>query len=242
MVVLRLIIALVSLFVATFFIFGGLVLFQPEWIFTKLSQRSPDVLYSVETNQPVVALTIDDGPDPETTPLILDILADWDVHATFFLITDRIPGNENLVRRILSEGHEIGNHMTSDEPSIQLGLQEFERRLDLSASVLSEYGEIQWFRPGSGWYNNDMLEIIHDKGYHCVLGSIYPYDPQLGSSWFSTRYVLWKVKPGSIIILHDHGTRGDRTVVALKKILPELDHRGYEVVKLSDLVAVESTD
>jgi peptidoglycan/xylan/chitin deacetylase (PgdA/CDA1 family) len=241
-VILRLLIILVSLLAATLFIFGGLVLFQPEWIFTKLSQRSPEVLYSVETNQPMVALTIDDGPDPETTPLILDILADWDVQATFFVITDRIPGNENLIRRILSEGHEIGNHMTSDEPSIQLGLPEFERRLNLSASVLSEFGEIKWFRPGSGWYNSEMLETIHDKGYRCVLGSVYPYDPQLGSSWFSTRYVLWKVKPGSIIILHDHGTRGDRTVAVLKKILPELGHRGYRVVKLSDLVAAENTD
>ncbi len=242
MLLLRLLIILGSILVASIVIFGGLVLFQPEWIFTKLRDSSPEVLYSVETDMPVVALTIDDGPDPETTPLILDLLAEWDAHATFFLITERIAGNENFVWRMLSEGHELGNHSTSDEPSIQLSLSEFSRRLDVSANVLDQFGEIHWFRPGSGWYNNEMLEIIQEKGYRCVLGSVYPYDPQLGSSWFSSEYVLWKAKPGSIIILHDYGSRGERTLVVLRNILPELKHQGYRVVTLSELVELDTLE
>ncbi len=237
---LRLVIIFGSLIVTGLFLFGGMLLFQPEWLFTKLGKRSPEVLYSVDTNQPFVALTIDDGPDPGTTPEILNILRKWDAHATFFLITDRVTGNETIVRRMLADGHGLGNHLTSDEPSINLARSEFDCRLDESTEVLSQFGAIRWFRPGSGWYNDEMLGIIQNKGYHCALGSIYPYDPQLGSSWFSTRYVLWKVKPGSIIILHDHGSRGERTAVVLREILPILAQRGYKVVTLSKLIALSN--
>jgi peptidoglycan/xylan/chitin deacetylase (PgdA/CDA1 family) len=219
-----------------------MVLFQPEWLFTKLIQRSPEVLYSVETHHPYVALTIDDGPDPETTPEILKILDQWSARATFFLITSRIPGNETTVREMLAEGHEIGNHLTTDESSIKLSPSEFENRLDESTDVLNQFGEVRWFRPGSGWYNDVMLKIIQGKGYQCVLGSVYPYDPQLGSSWFSTRYILWKVKHGSIIILHDYGTRGQRTSVILKEILPVLAERGYKVVTVSELMAIRDSN
>jgi peptidoglycan/xylan/chitin deacetylase (PgdA/CDA1 family) len=85
-----------------------------------------------------------------------------------------------------------------------------------------------------------MLSILQKHDYQCALGSVYPFDPQLGSSWFTTRYVLWKVKPGSIIVLHDFDSRGERTAVALDTILPELTRRGYSVVTLSELVDSQS--
>jgi peptidoglycan/xylan/chitin deacetylase (PgdA/CDA1 family) len=220
--------------------FVGILFFQPEWFFTRLSQRSPEVLYSVNTDQRVVALTIDDGPDQDSTPQILDILDQWDAHATFFLITGNIPGNDEIVQRITAEGHELGNHLTRDEPSIQLSLPEFSMKLDHSSRILNRFGEVRWFRPGSGWYNDAMIRIIQGKNYRCVLGSIYPYDPQLSSPWFTSRYILWKLKPGSIIILHDHGLRGKRTTVVLKEILPVLNRRGYQLVTLSELIKVES--
>jgi peptidoglycan/xylan/chitin deacetylase (PgdA/CDA1 family) len=72
----------------------------------------------VDTRAKAVALTLDDGPDAATTPAILDLLRQHGARATFLLITSRVPGNEELVRRMLAEGHEIGNHMPRDEPSI----------------------------------------------------------------------------------------------------------------------------
>jgi peptidoglycan/xylan/chitin deacetylase (PgdA/CDA1 family) len=78
-------------------------------------------------------------------------------------------------------------------------------------------------------------------GYRCALGSVYPYDPQLGISWFTAKYVLWKVQPGSVIVLHDYKTRGQRTAEALQMILPELEDRGFKVVTLSELTAIQAT-
>ncbi len=231
-----------SITASLFVLFGSLVLLQPEWLFSRLRQRSPDVFYAMNTQERVVALTIDDGPDPATTSVLLDILNEHGAHATFFLITDRVPGNEELVQRMISEGHELGNHLTGDEASITLSIDEFERKLVEADEVLSEFGDVRWFRPGSGWYNDAMLGVIERHGYRCALGSVYPYDPQVGSAWFSIRYVLWKTKPGDIIVLHDYQARGRRTAKALKAILPELARRGYKVVTLSELSGVNAIE
>jgi peptidoglycan/xylan/chitin deacetylase (PgdA/CDA1 family) len=219
-----------------------LIFLEPEWVVARLRKRSPSVLYSVDIQDFVVALTIDDGPDPVQTPKILDVLGDYGAHATFFLISSRVPGNEEVVQRMLDEGHEIANHMVYDEPSIRLDKVEFERKLFEADQVLSQFGETIWFRPGSGWYNNGMLDIIEGHGYQCALGSVYPFDPQIGSTWFTKNYVLWKVKPGGVIVLHDHGARGRRTAEALATILPRLRDRGYSVVTLSDLVEVSARE
>jgi peptidoglycan/xylan/chitin deacetylase (PgdA/CDA1 family) len=101
--------------------------------------------------------------------------------------------------------------------------------------ILSEFAEVDWFRPGSGWYNEQMLAIVDKYGYNIALGSVYPFDPQLGSAWFTANYVLWKIHPGAIIVLHDYGLRGARTAIALERILPELASRGYKVLTLTEL-------
>ena len=235
----RIIISL-SVIVVLLLIFILLVLLQPEWLMERLRARSPEVLYSIDTDRPIVALTIDDGPDETFSPKILKLLEEYQAHATFFLITDRVPGNEDILQRMVEEGHEIGNHLTADEPSIKLTIEDFEQELLQSDRILSQYGEIVWIRPGSGWFNDEMLEIIKRHDYQLALGSIYPYDPQISLAWYSAKFVLWKTKPGAVIVLHDYEKRGQRTVEALEMILPELIERGFQVVTLSDLASIQN--
>lgn len=211
------------------------VVFQPRWLMATLARLSPDVVYFVETEKQAVALTIDDGPDAVATPKILDLLRRHGAHATFFFISSHVAGNEETVLRTVREGHELANHSTKDEPCILLKSPEFERRFLEAHEVLSRYSEVRWFRPGSGWYSKKMLDLIHQHGYRCALGSVYPFDPQIPSSWFIKRQVLLRVQRGSIIVLHDRGARGERTIAALGVILPELNRRGFQVVTLSEL-------
>jgi peptidoglycan/xylan/chitin deacetylase (PgdA/CDA1 family) len=208
-----------------------------------LGRRSPEVLYSVPTDDRALALTIDDGPDPDSTPRILEVLARHEAAATFFLIADRIPGNEALVARIVASGHELGNHLTRDEPSIDLPRDEFERELLRAHEILSEFAAPRWFRPGSGWYDEEMLEILARRDYRLALGSTYPFDAQIPSPWFATRVILGEAEPGAIIVLHDVGPRGRRTARTLENVLPELQRRGLRVTSLSGLVKLaESPD
>lgn len=218
-----------------------LLLFQPDWLVALVAARSPEILYFVETEAPVIALTIDDGPDREATPKILDLLKQHDAHATFFLISSRIKGNEAIVRRAVAEDHEIANHMAIDRPSISLSAGEFERQLVEADQVLSAFADMHWFRPGSGWYNAEIVDTAQKHGYQIALGSVYPYDSHLPLAWFAAWHILWQVRPGSIIILHDHGGRGNRTAAVLATILPALKRRGFRIVTLSELANPEMT-
>jgi peptidoglycan/xylan/chitin deacetylase (PgdA/CDA1 family) len=209
-----------------------------QWQVRRLARHNPQVVYSVETSAKAVALTIDDGPDPVTTPKLLELLARNDAHATFFVIGSRVPGNETLLERIVDEGHELGNHLMRDEPSIDLPAEEFERQLAESDALLSQFAAMRWFRPGSGHYDARMLATLEKFGYSCALGSVYPFDPQIRWSWFSTRFILSNAQPGSIIILHDWGRKGLRTIRTLSKVLPALRRRGFRILTLTELLGM----
>jgi peptidoglycan/xylan/chitin deacetylase (PgdA/CDA1 family) len=210
-----------------------LLLIQPDWLLGSLSKR---VTYSVRTEKPIVALTIDDGPDASTTPAILDLLNEYGAAATFLVITERIPGNEQLLERMIAEGHELGNHMTNEEPSIRLGREGFAKDLGAADTTLSEFDEIRWVRPGSGWFTANMIDTVESRGYRMALGSVYPFDHLIPSSWFASEFILWRIRPGDVIVLHDHRWRGERTADTLSRVLPELINRGYKIVTLSELV------
>jgi peptidoglycan-N-acetylglucosamine deacetylase len=209
----------------------------PEWLIDRLARWHPGCLYRVPTQAPLVALTIDDGPDPISTPVILAELRRQEARATFFLITERVRGQEQLVRTIISEGHELGNHFTHDRASIRLSLSAFEADLLQAHEVLAPYGAVKWARPGSGWYSRAMIGIMRRHGYRCALGSVYPFDATIPSAGFAARYIMWHARPGAVIVLHDSGSRGRRTVKVLREVLPELRRRGYRVVSLSELEA-----
>lgn len=213
------------------------VLHPPHLLFTIISNLFPGAVYKFKTNKPFAALTIDDGPDSTNTPKILEVLSLNGAQATFFLVSSRIKGNEKLVRRIVAEGHEIGNHLERhDVASINLSDAEFERQLIKADSVLSQFSGVNWFRSGSGWYSREMIGTIKKHGYKCALGSVYPLDPFLKWDWFIVKYVILNTSPGSIIILHDGPQKGKRTARSLEQILPILTSRGLRIVTLSDLL------
>jgi peptidoglycan/xylan/chitin deacetylase (PgdA/CDA1 family) len=211
---------------------------QPQWLFTLVSLHFPGVVYFAETNEQVIALTIDDGPDQITTSKILETLACYKAKATFFLISSRVEGNEKIVADIVSNGHELGNHLTEDKPSIKLPPSIFEAELLDAHKVLVNFAQPHWLRPSSGWYNAVMLETARKYRYRVALGSIFPYDTHISSSWFASRHILTNVRPGSIVVLHDGGSRGERTETTLATILPELRRRCYRIVTLSELFQI----
>jgi peptidoglycan/xylan/chitin deacetylase (PgdA/CDA1 family) len=216
---------------------GALVWTAPDWLIQRLARWYPGCLYQVPTEQRLVALTLDDGPDPVSTPLILAELRRHRARATFFLITTRVRGQEPLMRSLVAERHELGNHLTRDRPSIRLDRHAFEADLVQADRELSKWMRTTWARPGSGWYSQTMIEVMRRHGYRCALGSVYPLDATIPSVAWAARYILWNVKPGAVVVLHDGGRRGLRTVRILARVLPELRRRGYRVVSLSELAA-----
>src|SRR5436305_1330805 len=192
-----------------------------------------------------VALTFDDGPDPEWTPKILDILKAAKVKAAFFLVGVNAERYPNLVRRIAAEGHEIGNH-TYYHPNLALCWPEH-IRLELNATQLlleTITGRATTlFRPP---YAADTgptqlselapLKIAEDLNYLVVLESIDPQDWARPGADIILRRVKQQRRDGSVILLHDAGGDRSQTVEALPRILDWLHTRGDTVVPLSTLL------
>jgi peptidoglycan/xylan/chitin deacetylase (PgdA/CDA1 family) len=216
----------------------GVLWTAPDWLIPRLARHSRSCVYQVPTRQKVVALTIDDGPDAATTPRILDVLRRNEAGATFFLISSHLRGQQSIMRRLVREGHQLGNHLTQDRASIRLSPKEFETDLMRAHHAFSAWGHPVWARPGSGWYSEDMIRVMRQHLYRCALGSVYPFDAAIPSTTWARYYILHHVKPGAIVILHDGGSRGRRTARVLAAVLPELHRRGYRVVTLSGLMAV----
>src|SRR6266849_6423033 len=192
-----------------------------------------------------VAITFDDGPSPEWTPKILSILNAANVKATFFLVganAERYPG---LVRRIVDEGHEIGNH-TYYHPNLALCWPEH-IRLELNATQLlleTITGRATTlFRPP---YASDTgptqlseltpLKIAEDLNYLVVLENIDPQDWAKPGADIILQRVKQQRHDGSIILLHDAGGDREQTVEALPRILDYLKARGDTVVSLGTLL------
>ena len=188
----------------------------------------------------VVALTFDDGPHPEQTAKVLDVLEKYGAKGTFFVIGRNIAGNESVVRRIIDDGHEIGNH-TYTHPlrsgSSETLLEEAAKTSELLESTF-DYSPVL-FRPPGGNISGSMIESICEAGYKCVLWS-WRMDTR---DWASppvesvVQTVLQDVKFGDIVLFHDNVYGNSPTAEALEIILPELIDRGYSFVTVSELIA-----
>jgi peptidoglycan-N-acetylglucosamine deacetylase len=192
-----------------------------------------------------VAITFDDGPDPRWTPKILDILKAANVKAAFFLVGVNAEQHPGLVRRIVDEGHEIGNH-TYYHPNLALCWPEHVR-LELNATQLlieSITGRATTlFRPpyAADTQPSQMselapLQIAQDLNYLVVLENIDPQDWAKPGTDVILQRVKQQRRDGSIILLHDAGGDRSQTVAALPRILDWLHARGDTVVPLSTLL------
>jgi len=217
----------------------GLFSFQPRFLLKELADQNPGVLFFVETEQKVLALTIDDAPSSTLTPAVLDLLEKYKIHATFFIIGKQVSGNEELIARMKSGGHELGNHMVEDVPSISLSDEEFESNILAVEKLIGPLGPTKWCRPASGWFTPQMVTIAHRLGYRLCLGSIYPFDNQVRNPVLLHDAVMARVYPGAVLILHEGGPQRDYVIPLLDKLIPDLLAEGYEFLTVSELQALE---
>ncbi len=192
-----------------------------------------------------VALTFDDGPDPKWTPQVLDILKANGIKATFFLVGVNAEKYPDLVRRIVAEGHEIGNH-TYYHPNLSICWPEH-IRLELNATQLLietiTGRSTTLFRPP---YNADTspssladlapLRIANEMNYLVVLENIDPQDWARPGADVILERIKQQRRDGSIILLHDAGGDRSQTIAALPQIIDWLHVRGDTIVPLSALL------
>ena len=197
-----------------------------------------------------LALTFDDGPDPIYTPQVLDLLKEYNAKATFFVVGKKVKQYPDLIKRILSEGHQIENHSYSH--TIMSNQDKLQSEIIRTDEALKTFGiTSNYFRaPYNQFSNNSEVEIsklafIQNLGKINVFDDYNGYDylPNINGQEISNKILGQLTKnPGSIIVLHDsYGEmvkNRQETIVALKLILPELKSNNYDLVKISDLQQV----
>ena len=195
-----------------------------------------------------VALTFDDGPDPVYTNQILDILAEREVKATFFLVGSHASKHPGIVERMHEEGHSIGNHTNSHRSLVPL-------------SKAATYGEIMLaeeaietitgqkptlFRPPRGVYSQYARELLREKRYTIVLWDVSSQDWEETRHTDIVRNVMKRTKPGSILLFHDSGnvvssSGGNRnsTVKALPMIIDGLIQQGFYFLTIDEMIILK---
>ncbi|WP_371483212.1 polysaccharide deacetylase family protein [Kitasatospora sp. NBC_00315] len=177
----------------------------------------------------VLALTIDDGPDPRNTPAVLAVLRRYGVRATFFMVGQNAAANPSLVRAVADEGHHIANHTWSHPDLRRLTEAQVNAELQRTCDVLEKLTgkPPTWFRAPGGDWAPVTIRVCSALGLRPMGWSVDPMDwARPGTAAITTR-VLTAVRPGSIVLNHDGGGDRSQTVAALRAYLPVLIDRGY---------------
>ena len=186
-----------------------------------------------EKNKKVVALTFDDGPDGNTTPQALDILAKYKIKATFFVQGKNIAGNEAILKRMQSEGHEVGNHSWNHPILTTLSLEDAKKQLtdteDAITKVLGKSSKLM--RPPYGAISDDIRNSL-DLSF--IMWDVDSLDWKSKNEAAILTVIQRQVSNGSIILMHDiHQT----SVNSLPKVIEYLQGQGYSFVTVSELLS-----
>jgi peptidoglycan/xylan/chitin deacetylase (PgdA/CDA1 family) len=187
---------------------------------------------STTTVENVVAITFDDGPRRSTTTRLLDGLLERGVRATFFVVGENVTGNEDIIQRMVQEGHLVGNHTFShvqlDKVKEKTGIEEIRKTNELLQGITGK--SVEYIRPPYG----TITEGIEDEfDLECVLWSVDPCDWNTTSVGSVVNYVVRNVKDGDIILLHDIY---DSSVAAALEIIDRPKDRGYVFVTVDELM------
>jgi peptidoglycan/xylan/chitin deacetylase (PgdA/CDA1 family) len=190
-----------------------------------------------------VALTFDDVPDPRFTPKILDVLRDKKVSATFFAVGTRVLKNPGIVRRIHREGHNLGNHSYNHADFSKLPLVKVKEQINRTEGIIEGIAGFKprLIRPPYGEILPKQLEWAKINGYMIVNWDVDSSDWRQLNANQVFRNVTRSVRPGSVVLMHAGGGEGQDltgTVKALPRIIDWLRAHDYELVTLTELLAI----
>lgn len=192
-------------------------------------------------DEPWVALTFDDGPSPTTTPVLLDMLKERGVRATFFVLGQRAAQHPELLRRIVEEGHELANHSWNHPQLTKLSVEAAEKQItDTAQAIFDATGQNPvYMRPPYGAMKASLQDHLNKKyGISFIYWTIDPMDWKFRDPKVVHERIMNQVSPGAIVLAHDiHAS----TVAAMPQVLDDLIAKGYRFGTLSQMVAMDKT-
>jgi len=186
-----------------------------------------------------IAITFDDGPMADFTPAVLDLLQQQKVEATFFLIGKNIHGNESLVKRMVAEGHSIGNH--SYEHGFWFSLQRkkiMNADLERCDNAIKQVTGLKprMFRPPYGVTNPWVAKVIQRRNYYSIGWSVRTYDTMATDPDKLLHKTLSALQNGDVVLFHDWGAH---TIGILSEFIQQARARGFEIVRADKLFNIQ---
>lgn len=211
----------------------GLIL-ECEQRLARENRRPVSLFEGIRTGERVAALTIDDGPHPLTTPLMLAVLRHYGVHATFFLVGQKVEEYPELVRMIERDGHEIGNHAyTNRRAGDMTGPQILAELTACQNAVLALTGKkTRFFRPPGGRLTEDGLHAVAISDLTLAMWTNNADDWLKPAPEVIARNVLTGLEPGGVILMHQGSMESFR---ALPMIIEGARARGLELAPMADV-------
>ncbi|HEY5742671.1 MAG TPA: polysaccharide deacetylase family protein [Terrimicrobiaceae bacterium] len=188
---------------------------------------------------PYIAMTFDDGPNPQLTPKLLDMLKERGLKATFFVVGKNVEEFPEIVRRMSEEGHEVANHSWSHVALTKIGGESFRKQIEnTNDSIARVTGKRPiLMRPPYGATSALLNRRLTEQfGMKVILWSVDPLDWKYRNANRVYNHIVQNTHPGSIILTHDiHAT----TVAAMPATFDSLLAKGYKFVTVSELIAME---
>lgn len=189
---------------------------------------------SVDTSTKYVAFTFDDGPKKSNTVAIMDAVESYGGHVTFFVLGERISGNESLIKEMYDRGHCIGNHSWNHPNLKNLSYDDVYSQINRTQqalyNIIGEYPT--YMRPPYGSYNNTVKSVCETLNLKLELWSVDTLDWKSRDAVSICNEIIKNTKDGSVVLLHDlYSTSVEGFVMALEI----LDAQGYEFVTLDEL-------
>ena len=236
-----------TVFLAAFLLFTVFSIFfirrALNWLGTSYKfQLFGKMITCVDSHEKVLALTYDDGPNPPYTDSLLDILRKFDAKATFFTVGENVENNVGTARRMISEGHELGNHSYSHKRLVGTRLETIRSEIQKADDVLSGLGIRSniLFRAPYGLKRIRLPWELARRQKTNVLWNVDPKDYQSLNSEEIASFVISNVKPGSIVLFHDGGGDRTQTVAATEIVIQQLQHEGYQFKTVTELMALQA--
>ena len=188
-------------------------------------------VYIKKRSRKAVALTFDDGPNPNTTPVALELLKKYNAKGTFFMVGKAVAGNEEIIKQVVAEGHQIGNHSWSHPLLTKISLEQAKSQINDTTEALKKASgqDVHIMRPPYGGINATIQAAV-DQSF--ILWDVDTLDWK-NRNTASIMKEVRKARPGSIILMHDvHQT----SINALPTVLQYLTKQGFELVTIDELM------
>ncbi|MCU0523749.1 MAG: polysaccharide deacetylase family protein [Elainella sp. Prado103] len=211
------------------------------WVHRLLKPTFPECLWTGESGSKTIALTFDDGPHPTHTPQLLEVLARYQVPASFFWLGACVDRSPQVARSVWQQGHWLGLHGYHHASFPMLSLTDLQQSLIQTQTAISvacdlDRAEVQQrirdVRPPNGVFTPQILRSLQAWNYRPVMWSVVPEDWVRPGVQVAAQRVLQQTQNGSLIVLHDGYCGGEDVAATVAMIIPTLLDQGYQFVTI----------